>query len=88
MITMKPIRNVYCSDKEDTVVPHSCECCTKCWVFVTSKDNMKNGKCPYNGPFRGFYDELHSEEKEQVLGSTGEPDKSNNQNVSTEEISQ
>ena len=58
----KPIRNKYCIDKEDLVIPFKCECCRQCYLFVQSKNikledgNIvnKNGTCPYGGPFNGY----------------------------------
>lgn len=50
----KVTRNVYCTDPEDRVIPYSCPCCVKCWLFVASRNNLKNGICPYGGPFTGF----------------------------------
>jgi hypothetical protein len=52
--TPKITRNKYCTDPEDRVIPWSCPCCVKCWLFVASKDGKKNGRCPFNGPFDGY----------------------------------
>ena len=51
MTTPKIVRNVYCTDPEDRVIPYSCKCCVKCWLFVAGR---KQGSCPFGGPFGGF----------------------------------
>lgn len=48
------VRNVYCTDPEDRVVPWSCACCNRCWLFVASNQGRKNGTCPHGGPFHGY----------------------------------
>jgi hypothetical protein len=48
---LEPVRNHVCDDRRDLVVPYSCACCTKCWLFVAGN---KVGRCPYNGPFNGY----------------------------------
>jgi hypothetical protein len=50
----KIVRNVYCIDPEDRVIPWSCPCCEKCWLFVASRKNRKNGACVFGGPHEGF----------------------------------
>ena len=54
MTTPKITRNLYCTDPEDKVIEWSCPCCVRCWLFVASKHNRKNGSCAYGGPFGGF----------------------------------
>ncbi len=54
MTTPKIIRNVYCVDPEDRVIPWSCPCCAKCYLFVASRKGRKNNTCVYGGPFEGF----------------------------------
>ena len=56
MTTPKIVRNAYCIDDEDRVIACSCPCCKSCWMFVASKNNRKNGMCPFGGPFEGFTD--------------------------------
>jgi hypothetical protein len=51
---VRQIRNVFCTDEEDRVIPWSCSCCVRCWMFVASLDGAKNGKCPFGGPFGGY----------------------------------
>jgi hypothetical protein len=48
------IRNVYCTDPEDRVIAWTCPCCKSCWKYVTSKHGLKNGRCPFGGPFEGY----------------------------------
>lgn len=54
MTSNKVTRNVYCTDPEDRVIPTSCPCCSKCWMFIASKGGTKNGICVFGGPFTGF----------------------------------
>lgn len=51
---IKPIRNKYCTDKEDLVVRAKCNVCNQCWIYVQSYRNLKNNGCPYGGPFEGY----------------------------------
>ena len=46
----KIVKNVYCTEPDDSVIPWSCPCCTRCWLFV---EGGKKGRCPWNGPFTG-----------------------------------
>ena len=54
MTLPKVVRNGYCTDPEDRVIPYSCKVCRQCWLFVASKDNRKNGICAFGGPFAGY----------------------------------
>lgn len=54
MTQPKVVKNVYCVDPEDRVIPWACSCCQRCWLFVASKDGKKNNTCPYGGPFGGY----------------------------------
>lgn len=47
------VKNVYCTDPEDRVIPWKCKNCRKCWLFVASKRGKKNGSCPFGGPHQG-----------------------------------
>lgn len=53
MTRPKVTTNIYCTDPEDRVIPTSCACCRSCWLFVASRKGIKNGMCPYGGPFHG-----------------------------------
>jgi hypothetical protein len=48
------VRNVYCTEPEDRVIPWTCACCKSCWLFVASREGRKNGTCPFGGPFGGY----------------------------------
>jgi len=63
MVIDKPVKNVYCIDKEDLVVRVKCGVCKQCWMFVQSYKNSKNGGCVYGGPFKG-YDRKDVEKRE------------------------
>lgn len=54
MTVPKIVKNVYCTELEDRVVPWACACCQRCWLFVASRKGLKNGRCPFGGPFGGF----------------------------------
>ena len=47
----KPIVNRYCVGKGEKVVPWSCECCKRCWLYV---DGRPVNRCPWGGPFTGY----------------------------------
>jgi hypothetical protein len=61
MTTPKVKRNVYCTEPEDRVIAWSCPCCKKCWLFVASREDRKNGKCVFGGPYGGYIDESVSD---------------------------
>jgi hypothetical protein len=44
------VRNVYCTDPDDRVVPWNCPACRQCWLYVASRKGLKNGTCPFGGP--------------------------------------
>lgn len=48
----EPVKNVYCIDSDDMVIPYKCTNCNKCWLFVRGN---KTGSCPWGGPFKGYY---------------------------------
>lgn len=51
MAETKIVRNTYCTDPKDRVVPWSCPCCSKCWLFVAGP---RKGACAFGGPFQGY----------------------------------
>ena len=54
MTEPKIIRNVYCTAPEDRVIEWRCPCCQRCWLFVASRNQRKNGACVFGGPFDGY----------------------------------
>lgn len=68
MLTARPrgIVNSYCDDPEDRVIPTSCPCCTRCWLFVQARQvpvvrdgkitgyKSKVGTCVFGGPHGGW----------------------------------
>ena len=47
----KPIKNIYCVDNGELVIPWKCGCCIKCWLFT---NGIRKNQCPCGGPFSGF----------------------------------
>lgn len=32
-------------------IPHTCPCCTKCWLYI---EGPRKGQCDYGGPYFGY----------------------------------